>query len=206
MKKRKIFIDALLAGVFIGIGGTVFLSVDNKVIGALLFSVGLFAICTLSLNLFTGKVCYVLDNDADYLLNLPIIWFGNIIGTYLVSLLEHFTRIYPAVHEKATNMCQAKLDDNVISIFFLAVLCNILIYLAVEEYKNNQHEIGKYLGIIFGIVVFIMCGFEHCVANMYYFSIADMWSLKALLYVFVMTLGNAFGGVLIPILKRAFNK
>lgn len=202
MKKSKIFVNAVLAGMFIGIGGTVFLSVDNKLIGSLLFSVGLFAICTLSFNLFTGKVCYVLDNNSDYYLSLPFIWFGNIIGAYLISLLEHFTRIYPTIHDKAVTMCQTKINDSVISIFFLAVLCNLLIYLAVEEYKNNPHETGKYLGIIFGVVVFIMCGFEHCVANMYYFSIADMWSFKSLLYIIIMTLGNALGGILIPLLKR----
>ena len=206
MKKTKVFIDAVLAGIFIAIGGTVFLSVENKLVGSILFAVGLFAICTLSLNLFTGKVCYALDNDYDYAINLSIIWFGNIVGTYLFSLVEHFTRIYPTIHEKAVAMAEVKLNDNLFSIFLLAVLCNILIYLAVEEYKNNTHELGKYLGIMFGVVVFIMCGFEHCVANMYYFSIADAWTIKALLYVFVMTLGNACGGLLIPALKKLSNK
>ena len=81
----------------------------------------------------------------------------------------------------------------------------MLIYLAVEEYKSNPHEIGKYLGILFGVVVFIICGFEHCVANMYYISIADLWSLKALLYVFIMTIGNACGGLLLPLVKRGIN-
>ena len=51
-------------------------------------------------------------------------------------------------------------------------------------------------------MVFILCGFEHCVANMYYFSVAGMWSGKTLLYLLVMTLGNAVGGVVFPVIRR----
>ena len=85
--------------------------------------------------------------------------------------------------------------------FLLAAFCNILIYIAVEGYGKNPHEVGKYLAIFFGVMVFILCGFEHCVANMYYFSMAGMWSGKALLYILVMTLGNAAGGVLFPLVR-----
>ena len=57
MNRIKTFVYAILAGVSIAIGGTVFLSVENKMIGALLFTVGLFTVCTFGFNLFTGKVC-----------------------------------------------------------------------------------------------------------------------------------------------------
>ena len=50
-------------------------------------------------------------------------------------------------------------------------------------------------------MVFILCGFEHCVANMYYFSVAGMWSGKALVYLLVMTLGNSVGGILFPLVR-----
>lgn len=201
MNKKDVFLKAFLAGIMIGIGGTVYLMVGG-IIGALLFAVGLFAICTLDYYLFTGKVCYSLENDGEYIFNLSFIWLGNIFGAYFVSLIEHFTRQYKALNEAATFVVNNKLNDNLLSIFFLAFLCNILIYLAVEEFKSNKHELGKYLGIIFGVVVFIVCGFEHCVANMYYFSIADAWSFKALLYILVMTLGNACGGLFIPLIKK----
>ena len=202
MSKKNIFLKAFLAGIMIGIGGTVYLMLGRGILGTLLFAVGLFAICTLDYYLFTGKVCYALDNDGEYILNLSFIWLGNIFGTYFVSLIEHFTRQYKDLKAIASYAVETKLNDNLLSIFFLAFLCNILIYLAVEEYKSNKHELGKYLGIIFGVVVFIVCGFEHCVANMYYFSIADAWSFKALLYILVMTLGNACGGLFIPLIKK----
>ena len=63
-------------------------------------------------------------------------------------------------------------------------------------------EFGKYLSLLFGVTVFILCGTEHCVADMYYFSIAGMWNPHTLLCLIVITLGNAFGGVLFPLMRR----
>ena len=202
MKYLKIFFSAVLAGVCISIGGTVFLSLDNKVLGALMFTVGLFTICTFGFHLFTGKVCYVFENDGGYALALPVIWLGNLCGTVLTAFLESLTRIGPALQEKAAALCATKLGDGIGSIFLLAVLCNILIFIAVDGFGKNPHELGKYLSLLFGVMVFILCSFEHCVANMYYFSIAGAWSLKTLGYVLVMTLGNAVGGVLIPLFRK----
>ena len=201
MKRLKTFVYGILAGLSIAIGGTVFLSVENKVIGALLFTIGLFVVCTFGFNLFTGKVCYVFERDRDYALDIPIIWLGNLYGTWLTAFLESQTRSGPALAEKARALCQVKLNDSLLSIFILAALCNILIFIAVDGYNKNPHELGKYLALFFGVAVFILCGFEHCVANMYYFSIAGMWSMKTLGYVLVMTFGNAIGGVLIPLLR-----
>ena len=203
MKQRiSAFVLGILAGLFIALGGTAFLALESKVLGALFFCVGLFAICTLGLNLFTGKVCYVFDRPGSYALDLPLIWLGNLCGAWLTAKLEQLTRM-GGIQERAVTVCQAKLDDNLLSIFILAIFCNILIYLAVEGFNNNPHEFGKYLSLFFGVTVFILCGFEHCVANMYYFSMANLWSGKTLLYVLVMTLGNAVGGVLIPLVKKA---
>ena len=103
-------------------------------------------------------------------------------------------------------MCQTKLDDSLLSIFILSVLCNILMFIAVDGFKNNPHEIGKYIGIFLGVTVFILCGFEHCVANMFYFSAANVWGGRALLYMLVMTLGNACGGVIIPLCRQLRTK
>ena len=201
MKRIKTFVYGILAGISIAIGGTVFLSVENKVLGALLFTVGLFTVCTFGFHLFTGKVCYVFERDKDYAIDLPIIWLGNLCGTWLTAFLESQTRAGAALAEKAQTLCQVKLGDSILSILILSVLCNLLLYIAVDGYNKNPPELGKYLSLFFGVVVFILCGFEHCVANMYYFSIAGVWSLKALGYVLVMTFGNSVGGVLIPLLR-----
>ncbi len=191
-----------MAGIAIALGGTVFLSVDNKIIGAVAFTVGLFCVCTMGFSLFTGKVCYALDNDKAYAANLIIIWLGNLAGTFLTAWVLSLTRIAPTISEKATALAETKLSDGLLSIFILAIFCNMLIYIAVDGFKNNPHELGKYLALFFGVVVFILCGFEHCVANMFYFSVAGAWSLKTLLYVLVMTAGNAVGGLILPTLRK----
>ena len=202
MRRAQLFLSGILAGVCIGLGGTVFLSLDNKALGALFFTVGLFTICTQGLHLYTGKVCYVFEKDASYALDLIPIWLGNLAGTFLLGTLVRCTRIAPALVEKAQGLCETKLGDGLGSIFLLAVFCNMLIYIAVEGYNKNPHEVGKYLALLFGVVVFILSGFEHCVANMYYFSVAGMWSGKTLLYVLVMTAGNSVGGWVFPVGRR----
>lgn len=203
MQLIKTFIKAIVAGVFIGIGGTAFLLSESKIVGSLLFCVGLFAICTMNFNLFTGKVCYALENKFSYLIDLIIIWLGNLFGTISLALLESFTSIYPALNNRAIEICKNKFIGEPVSWIILGILCNLLIYLAVDGYRNNQHELGKYLSIIFGVSVFVYCGFEHCVADMYYISIANAWTYAhAIELIILVTLGNIIGGLFIPIIRK----
>ena len=205
MKKLIMLIYAILAGMAIAVGGTVFLACENRYVGAVVFSVGLYAVCTLGLNLYTGKVCYLFDNKPSYLVDLGIIWVGNLLGAMLKGVMVRNTRMAAAI-AAAENAAAVKLGDGLLSIFLLAIFCNFMIYLAVENYKNNPHEFAKYLGIIMGVAVFIMSGFEHCVANMFYITVARAWSGKAILYVIVMTLGNSVGGVIFPLARKLRDK
>ncbi|MBQ3412321.1 MAG: formate/nitrite transporter family protein [Oscillospiraceae bacterium] len=194
MSRGKVFLSSILAGMCIGFGGVVFLSVENKVIGTVLFTIGLFVICTFGFHLFTGKVCYAFQNDRRYALDLPLIWVGNLLGTGCVAGIVSLTRNAAALSEKAMALCKAKLDDSFLSLFLLGVLCNIFIYIAVEGFKVNKHELGKYLSLFFGVTVFILAGTEHCVADMFYFWMAGAWSVSAVLRLVMITLGNIVGG------------
>ena len=202
MNRFKVLISAVLAGLCVGFGGLVYLSLENRIVGAALFTIGLFFICTLGLHLFTGKVCYVFQNDRDYALNLPVIWLGNLLGTGLTAGCAGLTRNAALLSEKAMALCQVKLADSLPSLFLLGLLCNIFIYLAVEGYARNPHELGKYLSLFFGVMVFILAGTEHCVADMFYFWMAGAWSGRAVVSVLVITLGNAVGGILFATLHR----
>jgi formate/nitrite transporter FocA (FNT family) len=195
MKTVKILVSAILAGFCIGLGGMLFLAMDDKVIGASLFSTGLFIICTKGYHLFTGKVCYAFQNDFSYALTLPVIWIGNLIGTGGVALILRLSRAR-GLAEKAASICQVKQDDSLLSLFLLGVLCNIFIFIAVDGYKNNQHEIAKYAAIFLGVVGFILCGAEHCVADMFYYHAAMAWNGDMILRMLVITAGNAAGGIL----------
>ena len=197
MKSVKTFVSAVLGGACIGFGGTAFLSLDSKVLGALFFTVGLFVICTFGLNLFTGKVCYVFQKDRAYAWNIPLIWLGNLVGTGVVAAMMQMTR-NASIADKAAALCQVKLEDSLLSLFILGVLCNIFIYIGVEGFNHNPHELGKYLSLFFGVMVFILCGFEHCIADMFYFSMAGAWSSSAVVRLFVITMGNAVGGIISP--------
>ena len=183
----------------IAIGGTVFLSIENKVIGASLFSIGLFGVLIYNLNLYTGKIGYLITNfNLKYIKELIITLIGNFIGACSVGFILRYTRIYDNIYEKALNLANIKLNDNILSIFILSIFCGLLMYYAVNGFKK-QTDFGKYLVVYLGVAVFILCGFEHCIANMYYFSVADIWSLKTLGYTGIMVLGNSIGSFIIPL-------
>ncbi len=205
MKQLRTFCGGLMAGICIGLGGLVNLMVDNKSLGAVLFTIGLFTICSFGFDLYTGRVCYVFDNDKAYALRLPLIWLGNLAGTGLTALFASLSRNAPALAEKAAGLCGVKTGDTILSLFFLGVLCNIIIYIAVEGYKNIPHAAGKYLALIFGVMVFILAGTEHCVADMFYFWMGGAWTGRAILCIVTITLGNSVGGLLLPLLRKFRN-
>lgn len=197
-----VFLRAVLTGFAIGMGGTVYLSCDNKYVGAFLFGTGLFVILSFGFNLFTGKVGYAVENKPSYLLDLLVIWFGNLLGTILMAGMLVYTRIY-GISEKAEDMCHTKLNDTYISVFFLAILCGVLMFIAADGFKGIDNPVGKMLAVFLPVMVFIISGYEHCIANMFYFSLAGMWSGKAVLYLLIMTLGNSLGGCFIPVVRKA---
>ncbi len=204
----KKYIDYLIkgiyAGIMIGIGGVAFLSLEDKVAGSFFFSIGLLTICMYGMNLYTGKIGYILINKFEYVWELLLSLFGNFIGTFLVGKLMSFTRI--DYINKVTSMVEVKLNDNLFSIFILSMFCGMLMYIAVNNYKKSSNEIGKYIGIFMCVMVFILCGFEHCVANMFYFTASNAWSLNALLYMLIMILGNSLGSIIIACFYNRFYK
>ena len=199
----KDFLLAVFAGISIALGGVAFLSVgaEGKIIGALFFTVGLFIILNFDFNLFTGKVCYALDNKPDYLLRLVVIWLGNLCGAFISAAAINLTRL-TSLSAYCSAVVQAKLSDEYSSLFILGIFCNMLIYLAVHGYKNFRDPVAKIFALFFGVSVFVLCGFEHCVADMFYFSLARAWSWDVLLRLVIITLGNVVGGLLIPALFK----
>ena len=205
MKKYLDFlIKGFYAGILISIGGIAYLGIENKIVGSFIFSFGLLTICIYSFNLYTGKVGYVLVNKINYLIELLLSLIGNFLGTFVVGNLMRLTRFTNYI-DTATNIVNTKLNDNILSIFILAIMCGIIMYIAVNNYKKQKDVIGKYVAIFMGIMAFILCGFEHCVANMFYFSIAGTFSLKAFGYLLIMILGNSVGSIIIALYDNKYN-
>lgn len=193
----KCFLKSILAGIMIAVGGTVYLSLDNKVVGASLFTIGLVSVLLCNFNLYTGKIGYLVNNfNLKYIKEMFITLVGNFIGASFIGFILRYTRIYSNVKSKADILAVAKLNDSLLSIFILSIFCGLLMYFAVNGFKK-VNDFGKYLVVYLGVVVFILCGFEHCIANIYYFSVADVWSLKTLGYVGVMILGNSLGSFIL---------
>ena len=211
MDKRKVnlyfkeifseFILAILAGICISLGSLAYLSSPNAVVGALFFTVGLFMVLFFDFNLFTGRICFSLEKKPSYIINLIVIWLGNLAGALSTGYLLRLTRL-ETLFEKCNSICQTKLNDGLHSLFILAIFCNILIFVAVYGYKKADEGWKKCLALFFGVSVFVLCGFEHCVADMFYLSFANVWSWSALGRILLITLGNIIGGLVIPLLLK----
>lgn len=198
-----IFLRSFLTGLAIGIGGVAFLSCESRYVGSFLFGTGLFVILSFGFNLFTGKVGYAVENKPSYIIDLIIIWLGNLAGTAAMGGMILCTRIN-GISEKAAAICETKFADTYLSVFILAIFCGMLMFIAADGYKKITNPVGQMLAIFLPVMAFILSGYEHCIANMFYFTVAKVWSLNTLGYLMVMTMGNAVGGMLIPLFRKGF--
>lgn len=199
----KLFIESILAGCAIGLGGLAYLSVNNRVLGALLFSFGLFSICIFELPLYTGKICYAFrTKNRKFVPNILVIYLGNFIGTGLIAVGTIFSN-QAELMEKAVSLCTGKLNSSIFGLVWLGILCNICIYIAVVSFQQNlKMDSGKYLIVIFAVVIFIVIGAEHCVADMFYLLTAKL-SIRQILYILIpVTIGNTIGGILLSATGR----
>ena len=198
----KNLILSIYSGLCIGLGGTVYLSCDNKILGSFLFGLGLFTILNFGFNLFTGKVGYFVNNKPSYWGFLGIVWLGNFIGTFLFAKMIAATRYGATLQAKANALCLVKDGDSIVSLLVLGIFCGMLMFIAADGYKNIENQVGKVVVVFLPVMVFILSGFEHCIADMFYFSLAGDFSALMLKSLIVITVGNSIGGGLIPLTKR----
>ncbi len=204
MEKGRQFVSAVLAGMMIGMGGTVYLSQSNPVVGSFLFAVGLFTVVVFQLHLFTGKIGYLPFQNLAYLAELLITWLGNLVGTFITATMVRNSRIYEGMAERVEQIAAVKLNDGFLSIFLLAIFCGMLMFIAVDCFKTQKGSTLQFIGVFVPVMVFILSGFEHVIANMFYFSLSASWSGHCFASVLVMTLGNSIGGMLIPLYLKYF--
>lgn len=205
---KSILSKAVLSGLMIGVGGIVYMVVDNKYLGGLMFSFGLFTIIQCGFALYTGKVGYIPENKPIYIREVLITLLGNVIGTGLAAFLVSLTRIGTKVHENASACMATKTGDAVLSQFVMGIFCGLLMYLAVDNGKRCK-KCGSDMSYVFGtaipVMLFIYCGFNHSVADCFYMFAAGA-SVNGFVYILVVALGNACGGMLIPVVKKFFDK
>ncbi len=193
-----ILLSSIMSGFCITIGASVYLICipTNKIVGTLFFSIGLFTIIHFNLWLYTGKVGFTLENKPKYLLDLLTCVIGNFIGVIALTSLLKLTRMAQPVIEQAKLLVQAKQNDTWYSIFFLSVMCGVMIYLAVKGHQKCEYALGKVLFVFLSVSVFILLSFEHCVANAVYYTYAGYFSWKAFGYFLLMIIGNGLGSII----------
>ena len=210
-------IDGILSGITLGVGGMVSFSSDNRYVGAFLFSLGLFTIVQFRYGLFTGKVGYIVNREPAYILEVLVTLISNAAGTFVSAILLRQTRFFTTVvsgmeqtiEERVSAAVDGKIHDEPLSIFVLAAFCGMLMFTAVEvnrQCRAKGNFVGALFGVVFPVVVFIICGFNHCIADMFYYFFCGCPDVPAALLYFVLAiLGNAAGGMLIPAMKKLSN-
>jgi|LFRM01.2.fsa_nt_gb formate/nitrite transporter FocA (FNT family) len=193
----KHFVKSFLGGFVIAIGAVACLSVENKALGAFLFTLGVFSVSSFGFCLFTGKVCFIPNKQSSFIKDIILTYLGNFIGTVSLGLVLPFTKLSILV-PKAQEIAALKLSDTLFSAFVMSVLCGMMICISVLGFKTIKDGTGKYIALFLPIMVYILAGFENSIANLFYYTFAGAWGSPALIHSAVVALGNLIGGTLIP--------
>lgn len=186
------FIKAIFGGICIGIGGAAYVSIGNPIVGSLIFSIGLLLICMNGFKLFTGSIPYARLEVKSIVKNVVIL-LGNILGAWIVGFIFYMSK--PELSDSLLMMCFHKLDEGW-RIIPLAFMCNILIFFAVDLFGRGViKSFIKVFVLVLCVMVFILSGYEHCIANVFYFSAAQVFDAKVLGYLLLNIIFNGLGGI-----------
>ncbi|MDX9691085.1 MAG: formate/nitrite transporter family protein, partial [Acholeplasmataceae bacterium] len=133
MKHEQTFLKAIMAGVYIGIAGLIYLSIEQPIIGALFFSFGLLVILSRGYYLYTGKVGYLIPYEKGYMIMLLKTLMGNMLGIVLVARLFVLTGVSEVI-TRGSDLYQLKLDNLWYQTFILSIFCGMMMYIAVDSY------------------------------------------------------------------------
>lgn len=179
--KEELIRKSIGAALLISLGNYALLKLGSP-IGPVIFAFGLLGVCFMGQNLFTGK-CGFLIQDKIKFTDLMIILFTNLIAGYLFGLMYSLTDkdIVITAVEKVSSW------DLSLAFFIKSILCGIIMYLAVLMYKK-----GTTLGIIYGVPLFIFCGFQHCIANIVTLGVARTMDASIILCIIGNFIGSLF--------------
>ena len=199
----KRIMSGFASGVLIAIGGTVYLSCPNKIAGAVFFSVALLCICYKEYSLFTGKVGYLaLSRTKKELSVLFCGLLGNFAGASMTAVFIMLCKLGENIYNTAAELAHGKLNQTIPETLIRAFMCGILMYMAVSVFKSKKTP----LGVLFCIPVFILSGFEHSIADIFYltagFESTGSYLCKALLFILLAVIGNAAGAIFIALFDK----
>ena len=158
----NIFRSSVFAGILIAIAGYGFLA--GQAVGMFLFILGLAAVVSYKLKLFTGTVGFINWGEIP---NLVIILLGNVLGCWLVSLIAKVDTVL-GIQTAAQTVLQSRLQLGWLACGIKAIGCGVLMSAAVE-FSRRGVDFGYWVPLLFAVPLFIHCGFPHCVADAFYF-------------------------------------
>lgn len=186
--------SSIFAGIAIGTAGFGFLASGvqaeayGSLVGAVLFSFGLLTVVGYGLKLYTGTAGFIRKNEVE---SLFLILLGNIIGCLCVALLSRVSPL--AIQDAAQNILELRLRTGALRCGLLGIGCGFIMTTAVHFARKKQ-----YMPLLFGVPLFIVCGFTHCVADAFYYLCVPLAFWKAnflsIIAVYIcIVLGNLIG-------------
>ena len=180
----KAFSSSILAGICIAFGGIAYLKVGGLA-GAILFTFGLLTVVHYKLKLFTGTAGFF-ESKKD-LYNLFLILFGNIVGTSIVALMVNVAM--PTLVPVASEILANRMENTIPSTIILGAGCGFVMTTAVTFGRED-----KFLPLLFGVPLFIMCGFLHSIADAFYYAVAyASLTVKVIPIYISIVIGNFIG-------------
>ena len=215
------FLKGLLAGLSIGLGGFLYVLMTfifkddsvvelGKIFGSILFAVGLFLVCTFYLNLYTGKIGLIFEEkkDKSFYISLPVMLIANLLGAFLLGFVCYLifkdTDLFLFASKAAESRLVLDSVNNYLSTIIKSCLCGLCVYLAVKCFARDRLHLKGILLLVLFVFIFVYCGFQHCIANMFYFGFAFTFRIETLINLLIVITCNSIGPIPGVILFKLF--
>ena len=175
---------ALLSGILIGLGSAGYLAVGG-IPGAVIFAFGLIGVVIFEVPLYTGKAGVLKLNESWTLIG---IWFWNVIGCILIGLLVKYTGSDTSI-TNAMTIVDGRFEAGWVKSLLRSIGCGMIIDLSVYQFRKS----GSLIPILFGVPLFILCGFYHSIADVVYLTVSWNWNPEIYWYYPVIVIGNYIG-------------
>lgn len=186
---------SILGGIMIALGGIVNLQVGG-IGGALFFSLGLITILMFKFDLFTGRSGLLATREITAK-KLLLIWLGNLYGAVMMGVLMGMTPIGASMAVSAEAIAATRLANGALANTILGGCCGILMYIGVGLFSQQNNP----LYAVMPVAIFILSGFNHCVADMFYFAVGKP-PMAVWLTLIPTTVGNLIGTNIIPTIQK----
>jgi formate/nitrite transporter FocA (FNT family) len=190
-----------MAGVYISLGATLYLYIENHIIGAMFFALGIFLVSSFYNYLFTRVVPLSTATREYKITDIAIAYIGNFIGAFLYAFLLNNTRLAGKLHDTIKVVATSKMNDGFLSLIIMGVFCALMVgygVLASVKYKDNKIVVLIFYFIL--VAGFVILGFDHIIANFFYYSLYSLqygFNIAIIPAALAVTIGNLGGGLLI---------